>query len=164
MNNFIYIDFRDYSPSQICSFVTEQIHAKIEEKLLYLNNLNLSNALQHIDQSAIFNTHYVQLVDKIHQLIQLEQKILFGYINQQTSTTKELTIPSKSKKLILQFQYDIKSSLLRCRTLFQDLEYKTNHKTITSIIEFELQNLEQKIAQWFYVVNKNILQSTAVEK
>lgn len=164
MDNFLLIDFNDFSPPQICSFVVERVHSKIQEKLLYLNNVILSNSIQKMVYATTFHTVYVALVDKINQLIQLEQKVLFSLVVQQSESNIPIQVPTKSKGLIKQFQHDIKSALLRCRTLFQDLEQDASYHTLTSIIELELLNVEHLITQWFYVVNKNILTTTSVGK
>lgn len=164
MDNFFLINFEDFSPLQMCSFVTERVHKKLEEKLLYLNNVILTKSVNSSIIITNFHQCYINLVDQITRLIQLEQKILFHLIAQQTDAQLAINIPEKSISLVKQYQSNIKSSLLHCRTLYQDQTLVENYSTLGSIIEYELLNVEHQITQWFYIVNKNILSCQTTTK
>ncbi len=157
MDNLLFIDFNDYKPTQICEFVNERLHAKVQDKLSYINKKILSNSLKKQVYNSEFHTYYIDLTEQIARLINLEKHILFKYVQSNELQTIHTLIPQNSIQLIRQFQYKIKHTLLYVRVSFQELEKNASYNTITSIIEIELLNLEALIIQWFQIVNKNIL-------
>ncbi len=157
MDNILLIDFNDFKPTQICEFVVDRVHAKIKERLLYLNNIILSNSLKKDIFNTEFHATYVNLVDNVNRLIQLEQLVLFDFIDARLDVDNGIIVPEKSKVLIRHFQNELKTVLLQSRSLFHALEQHASEHTITSIIEMELLQLETDITQWFHIVNRNIL-------
>ena len=157
MDNFLLIDFTDFRLSEVCGFVMEQLHSKVQDKIVYLNNIILSNSLKKKVYNAAFHISYLDLVDKIQRLLKMEKHVLFGYVQANEQNVPLLSVPASSRQIIRQFQYDIKHNLLNTRVLFQELEKVAGFQTVTSIIEMELHNLETVIIQWFHIVNKNIL-------
>ena len=157
MDNFLLIDFKDFKTTQICEFVMERLHSKVQEKVSYINNKILSNSINKEVYSSEFHSYYIDLADQIIRLINLEKHILFDYMRANGTSAAPCAIPQNSVLLIRQFQYEIKHTLLYVRVLFQELEKNASYQTITSIIEMELLNLEMIIMQWFQIVHKNIL-------
>lgn len=157
MENLLLIDFNDFNSTQVCEFVVERVHTKIKDRIIYLNNIILSDSLKKNVYNTAFHSSYVALVDMVNRLIQLEHLVLFDFINAQMENANGIAIPPKSKALIRQFQSDAKSTLLQVRSLFHALEQDASQHTITSIIEMELLHLETNITQWFHIVNRNIL-------
>lgn len=164
MDNFLLIDFTDFRLTEVCGFVMEQLHSRIHDRIIYLNNIILSNSLKKKVYHSAFHLSYLDLVDKIQRLLKMEKHVLFEYVQASEQLLPQVSVPDNSRRLIRQFQYDIKRTLLNTRVLFQELEKDAGFRTMTSIIDMELHNLETNIIQWFHIVNKNILGSNQLNK
>jgi|GEM_PF-1243539 len=164
MDNFMLIDFADFRLTEVCGFVVEQLHSRIQDRIVYLNNIILSNSLEKKIYHSSFHLSYLELVDKVQRLLKLEKHVLFEYVQANEPLLPQLAVPANSGLLIRQFQYDIKHTLLHTRVLFQELEKDADVRTMTSIIEMELHNLETLIIQWFHIVNKDILGRNRLNK
>lgn len=155
MHEFSYINFNNFSKSQICDLIVGRLYKSLNEKMDGIYTRMADDLFSKEKAYATFNARYLLLIDAIKQLMRLEEKILFQFIK--TEATPSTPIPRD--QIITQKQHHILQLLLETRISFHQLITNLNISIEKRVIENDLFKLESLIKEWFLLVNQKVLHS-----
>lgn len=153
MNEFSYINFNQFSKSQICDLIVGRIYRSINGYIESIYSAIADDLFSQKIEHTAFNNVFLILIEEIKQLMRMEEKILFQYVKSVHAS------PMASDQIVVQRQQQILQLMLESRIAFHQLLANNKTSAAKRMIENDLFQLESSIKEWFLSVDQKVLHS-----